>query len=373
MDINRNNYEEYFLLYADNELSGSEKEVVEAFVMMNIDLKNEFLITQLTVISPDQNIQLDDKSFLLKKNTDFITENNYEEIFMLYHDNELSDQQKEETELFAAQNLQFKKVFEWIGKSKLIPDGSVIYPFKNKLYKKEVRGKILTLNWGKGVAAAIFIGFGIWLFSSYFNQSSTDSRSVSLSKNIIEDAVKEKPVENKIADIHLQTKKTDSTTALAQIENSKNNEKRFKHQEMKPDLIAMKQSKIKNQKNENQIVKTSAIKTRTDIHLQFATSDKLIEELPPAITKMKNNLQNVTVVNQTHEMDTETRDNPATQTVYNNTNNEGQDYVFYDISAEEFRRSKVGGFLKKLKRMVERNNPITRLFALSEEQLFSKN
>lgn len=84
MDINKNNYEEFFLLYADNELSNSEKEVVEAFVRENIDLKDEFLITQLTIISPDQDIKINDKSFLLKKETGFITENNCEEIFILY-------------------------------------------------------------------------------------------------------------------------------------------------------------------------------------------------------------------------------------------------------------------------------------------------
>jgi len=42
-------------------------------------------------------------------------------------------------------------------------------------------------------------------------------------------------------------------------------------------------------------------------------------------------------------------------------------YVFYDIPAEEFKKSKVGGFLKKVKRIVERTNPITRLLEGNDE------
>lgn len=374
MDINRNNYEEFFLLYADNELSNSEKEVVEAFVRENIDLKDEFLITQLTIISPDQNIKINDKSFLLKKETGFITENNREEIFILYHDDELSDQQKTETEHYAHQTIKFKKEFEWIGKSKLIPDRSVIYPLKNQLYKKERRAKIITLNWIKGIAAAVLIGFGIWLSSSYFNQGNTNLRSLGLSKNIIEESVKGKSIEKKNSNIKLQDKKTDSVSDLAQIRNSKNNEKDFNNQEIKLDLIAIKKPKTKNQKSKTQLVKISTIKTQTDINLQLGTSNDTIEELPTAMFKLENEPQNVTRAKQQDEINSEAHNNPLIQDrSYNNTNNNSQDYVFYDISAEEFRRSKVGGFLKKIKRIVERNNPINRLFAPSEEQFASKN
>ena len=42
MDINRDNYEEYFLLYADDELSKAERRMVEIFVKENPDLKEEF-------------------------------------------------------------------------------------------------------------------------------------------------------------------------------------------------------------------------------------------------------------------------------------------------------------------------------------------
>ena len=52
-------------------------------------------------------------------------------------------------------------------------------------------------------------------------------------------------------------------------------------------------------------------------------------------------------------------------------NDNGQNYVFYDITTEEFKKTKVGGFLKKVKRVIERNNPISRLLSGDERQVVS--
>ena len=53
MNINRNNYEEYFLLYIDNELSVAEKNMVEAFVAANADLGEELVMLQQSIVKPD--------------------------------------------------------------------------------------------------------------------------------------------------------------------------------------------------------------------------------------------------------------------------------------------------------------------------------
>ncbi|MDQ6843636.1 MAG: hypothetical protein M3Z92_04665, partial [Bacteroidota bacterium] len=52
-------------------------------------------------------------------------------------------------------------------------------------------------------------------------------------------------------------------------------------------------------------------------------------------------------------------------------NDKNENYVFYNITTEEFKKSKVGGFLKKVKRIVERNNPITRLLSGDDKQVVS--
>src|SRR6185503_8206458 len=51
--------------------------------------------------------------------------------------------------------------------------------------------------------------------------------------------------------------------------------------------------------------------------------------------------------------------------------NKNENYVFYDVTADKFRKTKVGGFLKKVKRVVERNNPITRHLSGDDRQVVS--
>lgn len=52
MIINRNNYEEYFLLYIDRELNRKEQLMVEDFVRLHPDLENEFSLLRQTIAIP---------------------------------------------------------------------------------------------------------------------------------------------------------------------------------------------------------------------------------------------------------------------------------------------------------------------------------
>lgn len=67
MDINRQTYEEYFLLYTDGELSVDEKIAVENFVSDNPDLRHEFLLMQQTVFTPDENEVFENKESLYRR------------------------------------------------------------------------------------------------------------------------------------------------------------------------------------------------------------------------------------------------------------------------------------------------------------------
>ena len=52
MEINRNNYESFFLLYLDRELNPSEMAEVEKFLDENADLQKEFSLLQQTILVP---------------------------------------------------------------------------------------------------------------------------------------------------------------------------------------------------------------------------------------------------------------------------------------------------------------------------------
>jgi len=65
--VNRENYEEYMLLYADGELNAEEQQELEAFVKLHPELMDEMELYSLTKQVPDTIHIFPDKEQLLKK------------------------------------------------------------------------------------------------------------------------------------------------------------------------------------------------------------------------------------------------------------------------------------------------------------------
>src|SRR5687768_5682699 len=130
MLINRHNYEEFFLLYVDNELSVADRQSVEAFVEQNPDLEEELVMMMQSVLRPDTNIVFGNKEMLLKNKSvnGLVNESNYEEYFVLYGDNELSNEEKDLVEQFVYKHPQYQAEFELIQQARLLPDHGMIYP-----------------------------------------------------------------------------------------------------------------------------------------------------------------------------------------------------------------------------------------------------
>ena len=83
--INRHNYETYFLLYVDSELSAEEKVAVQRFVAENPDLAEELALLESTQLQLEKTLVFKGKEVLLKKEGQDISLNNYEEWFLLYY------------------------------------------------------------------------------------------------------------------------------------------------------------------------------------------------------------------------------------------------------------------------------------------------
>jgi hypothetical protein len=64
--IDRNNYEEYFILYMDNELPVADKQMVELFMQENPDLKEELDLLMQFKLAPDNTIVFEGKEMLMK-------------------------------------------------------------------------------------------------------------------------------------------------------------------------------------------------------------------------------------------------------------------------------------------------------------------
>lgn len=120
--INLLNYETFFLLYADGELSPAEQEAVLKFVEQHPLLEEEFNRIKTLKFSPDKGLVMMDKSVLRME---------------------------------IPEEVEADYSFE--------PDLSIVYPNKGELYRKE---NVLPLYWLRmvSVAAAIFFTMGIvWL------------------------------------------------------------------------------------------------------------------------------------------------------------------------------------------------------------------
>ena len=65
MKINTTNYEEYFLLYIDNELSTEQKTAVENFIEANPSYQKEFELLKQTFLTPEH-IEFEDKVLLYR-------------------------------------------------------------------------------------------------------------------------------------------------------------------------------------------------------------------------------------------------------------------------------------------------------------------
>lgn len=368
MNINRNNYEEYFLLYADNELSKAERKMVEVFVNENQDLKEEFCMLKLTINIPDEEVKLDDKSFLFKNGSAFeINENNYEEIFVLYFDGELSEKEKVETESFVAKHRELKADFELIGKAKLDADLSIVYPGKKELYRKEKKGTVVSIMLWRYVAAAVLIGFGLWISVPYFStHDAENSGTAQLTPEKNSAPVKPKS-------IIPQTRKEATPLASSAVNEQKNdiyNPANVNHKAPKKQTtnVEMVKSEVKVripsitkpiQQLKKEAIEVVALKPPVKKFEEAVDNDQspIRNEAKTAIQKVEPQIE----------------PNYIKTAAYNpDASADNDNYVFYDVPAEEFNKTKVGGFLKKVKRIVERTNPITRLLEGNEEPVIAK-
>ena len=169
MNINHHNYEEYFVLYMDNELSNDDRCMVETFVQQNPHLKEELDLLFQYKLTPDSSVTYNRKEDLMKINPAFsgtsgdvlVTLTNCEEWLVLYMDNELTASQKTTVDKFLAANPSLKEEFALLQRTQLQP-GAIIFADKASLYRTEEKTKPAPVRWWRLAAAAVLLlGIGI--------------------------------------------------------------------------------------------------------------------------------------------------------------------------------------------------------------------
>ena len=231
MNITRDNYEEVFMLYTDNELSASDSSRVEAFIAANPDLAEELVFFQQSKLQPDEKMIFPGKLGLLKQEAgeEAISLENYASFFVLYGDDELNNTEKALVEDFVYRHPQTQAEFEWLLMAKLAPDNSIVFENKEILYRKEEDDKVVPFRWWKlAVAAMVLLMAGaFWVYQSKNKAGGSELANTGKSVSPKEAPVVKQPtpantgIDNrKETEVNEQLAVTDKTPASQQVQKS---------------------------------------------------------------------------------------------------------------------------------------------------------
>jgi anti-sigma factor RsiW len=160
--ITRDNYEEFFLLYTDNELSAAERHAVERFVAEHPDLHEEWETLQQCKLSPDTHLSFPDRNSLFKPEAEGSP---YTGELLSYLDGELTATDRERIETILREQPLVARELTTLRQTINYPDPTIVFPDKESLYQKEKGRRIVPLFWLRtGIAAAVLAAIALlWL------------------------------------------------------------------------------------------------------------------------------------------------------------------------------------------------------------------
>ena len=372
MNITRHNYETFFLLYVDKELSAAERKAVDVFVQENPDLQMELVLLQQTVVKA-ADIVLDKKDWLYMEED--ITA--LQESLLLYADDELNGLDKKTVEGLLATDKTVQQEWAALQQTKLQPDMEVVFADKQSLYRKEP-GRIVAFTWWRVAAAAVLLGFGIWTgISVYKNSNTTKTGTVELATD-----KKNNPGQ-------IQTDDTTVNTTVINIPDEKQAAENITSTTTENNRDDQLAENIKSavEKNKNQNI----VSSKENATVKNNSNKKPNNNLPkPALQNINNNnsnevtAQNVlpsnnnssrvsggndaakltpkenrTVIENLNNSKTDPENITALQVVNTNKTADGEDNNRYlNVDDDKQKRTALGGFIRKAKRVLERNTNV---------------
>lgn len=135
MQINRHNYEEWFLDYHDRNLNEQQVADLLLFLEENPDLKPEFDVQFENIALKAPNVQFG-KKLNLKKEESLINEKNLEEFIIAKHEGLLSHVELNTLELFISSSEAHKKADQLYAKVYLQKTNAIRFPNKNRLKRR---------------------------------------------------------------------------------------------------------------------------------------------------------------------------------------------------------------------------------------------
>ncbi|MEO5890019.1 MAG: hypothetical protein ABIQ31_07170 [Ferruginibacter sp.] len=344
MNINRHNYETFFLLYTDNELSVAEKKAVEEFVKSNPDLQEELVMLQQSVLKPDS-IVFDDKLSLFKNES---VPTDIQEELLLHLDKELTAARLNDITALIGSDSNVKREWDILQQTRLLPDDTILFPDKQSLYRKE-RGRVIAFPWLRVVAAALFIGFGILGVTVYLNRSNKTANVETVKKNetkSIPSIVTPVPGKVVVPGIPVDTKEQALVAAPADNKKTSNTKTLIPaSKEIEPSRLTKKDAEpIAVVEKDNNLPKPYSNNLNKIKSNETIPSDVTIQKQPNNIVDPGNNDigGNQTPANQF-----------ASTAAYTGDSEENNDRVLF-MDEEKVKKTKLGGIFRKVKRVLER-------------------
>ena len=366
MNINRYNYETFFLLYVDNELSASERKSVELFVQENADLEPE-LRSILETTLPEEVINFKAKEQLYKKEIDEVA---IQENLLLQLDNELDPVIAMHMESLIIADNNIENEWKILQQTKLDPTDKIVFENKSLLYRHE-KDRVITMRFWKMAVAAVILFGGLFIGISLLKKSGPAENSTA--KKMITPATQEKVNKNNTGTTNnnsfdsLQINISENIATVKGTEQNKaasspvvNNNTAPGKRETVGDINLIKEEKnISPKISLDNINKDESNKTIAAVVSDKNRNPDTKNERPVEIANisMKDKIKAPEAQIIDYNSVPAMPDSYAKTTVFNESAPDNNNKIFY-INEEKITRSKIGGLFRKVKRTIERNTNI---------------
>lgn len=348
MNINRHNYEEYFLLYVDRELTAAERTMVEAFVAANPDLKAELELLEQATFSIDAQLDSEFKAQLLKPVTADITE----EQLLLFVDDELTASETAKVKESIASDTVLQNELRWLQRSKLTADTTVVFPDKSLLYKETQPARVFYMStavrrWSAAAAVVLMLGTGWWLMNKQSGSESVAVQQTEVTKPVVkEDAAVTNPAQAQLQSVQQAAVNNNTVAETKQaVEN-------------KLPIVTVKE---KNQqaaivKNQQPTTVEPKQQVQAPVQQNSTASPDAVAANETRTEKKSDNTSNNPNTSSVQQQ-TSTTQPQATYAAYTNNDEEGDDDNSL-LNEDRQRSSGLKGLLKKARRTLERRTGI---------------
>jgi hypothetical protein len=359
MKINLHNYETWFLMYTDNELSAAERNEVEQFVQEHPELHDLFLEFQSLVLTPENTVY-EPVTDLIKLNSQPV-----ESLLLRCLDDELNSEETAAVQKLIQQDAAVAEEWALLQQTRLQPE-NIVFDNKAALYKKPVR-VISFAFYRRLAAAAILTGAGIFTGIQILNQQDSTESLLASQTNAIQQTSTLQSAESVQGVQHNQP----TTVPIGEMQSEASNRESANIAQM-----AVQSSAPNTTVQHRQVVSVSnpmldgvyTVKPEKNQTLEKNNSNISNKIETPNVSYAVSDLKKIETTEQdddepqlamyTHQQSAPSvrqRNNPYAFTLENS--GEDDEAVMF-VSEEKAGRTKTGGFFKKVKRVIERKTNI---------------